>query len=452
LKTEQNIINPKEVIITGFLFHMRHQFALYIGLSLGVVLLISACQVVDGPRETATLTPAQESIEETATAVITSTPAPVRGTVSIWHAWDESRLPALLSAIADFQDAYPDVMFDVQYIPSLDLEASFEVASSEGRGPDILIGPAEWGPSLYDQDWISDLVGLASTELLGSLNHAAVGAARYHDALIGVPVSLEGVVLYRNQAIISFSPATFGELIMLAGEATEGEVHGAYLERSFYFSGGHLVGLGGRLMDDEGMPAFNDQHGLDWIDLLRRYETVGVTEFFGDRDLQYFKENRAGIIIESTRIRESLKEAIGSANLAIDPWPIREDGSMAGFVQAENVYLAPQAMESDVNIAWMFIEFLLRPELQAVLADLGTIPATTPEAFTTSRILIRDDLIEQAILASPMASRIRLYRKSLYIKRRWMRPCSRFFLTGLRRKLPSRWLKKRSYRQALHLT
>jgi len=92
---------------------------------------------------------------------------------------------------------------------------------------------------------------------------------------------------------------------------------------------------------------------------------------------------------------------------------------MAGFVQAENVYLAPQALESDVNIAWMFIEFLLRPELQAVLADLGTIPAMTPEAFTTSRILIRDDLIEQAILALangityPVVPEIFIYQASL---------------------------------------
>ena len=377
---------------------MAKRILFFTSLILSMVCSLAACQVSDGPVIPDTPEPTQLA-QATLLPSETPTEIPVQGTVSIWHSWDETRLPILLSVLADFQSVYPDVQFDVFYVPSLDLQASFAAASIEGRAPDILIAPGDWGPELYSQGWVADLSSIAPSPLVNSLNPAAVEGMRYRNSLTGLPVSLEGVVLYHNQRIIPISPPTLDDLISSAKQATTGDVMGAYFDRSFFFSGGHLEGIGGSLMDEDGMPAFNDQKGLEWIELLRGFEFAGPTEFFGDQDVEYFKENRAGFIMESTKRRDELKEALGSANLVIDPWPVSEAGALSGYLQSEAIYINPRVMQEDKQIAWMIAESLLSPKAQSELAEAGLIPAATPETFSANQIVVTDDLVEQAMLA-----------------------------------------------------
>ena len=379
---------------------MHRSRNIFASIAICTSLIIQSCQVVNPPLITATPTP-EVNPNPTSTVAPTPTEDVLRGTVSIWHSWDERQLPGLLKAIDAFQTSYPNVLFDVQYIPSIDLKSSFEAASVEGSAPTLLIGSGEWGPPLFDKGWLADISDLAAEELLNSLNPAAVGAAQNKQALIGLPVDIDGVVLYRNRRLIPSAASTFEDLVSFARQATQGDVTGAYLDRSFFFSGGHLSGIGGNLMTPDGFPAFNDDHGLAWVELLRSFEGAGPTEFLGDNDLQYFKENRAGYITESTTLRNSLSESIGTANLAIDPWPILEEGGLSGYVEAEMVYLAPHAIEQLGEPAWEFAQYLVSPEAQSYLAETGTIPAIrasyTPSGG--SQVIIDDELIRQAMLA-----------------------------------------------------
>jgi maltose-binding protein MalE len=363
-------------------------------------LCLNACRGINPaiPTPTASLQP---TVSPTGGPLPTPTETRLRGTVSIWHAWDEQKRPALLKVIQDFQSIYPDVTFDVQYVPPIDLKAAFEAASLDGAAPDIVIGDGAWGPEWYDHGWVADLLENPSNDLINSLNPAGIEAARYQDALIGLPVSLEGVVLYRNRNIILASAETLDEMVAFARQVTKGDVYGTYLERSFYYSGGHLMGVGGSLMDSEGYPTFNDEYGLAWVDLLRSFERFGLVDFYSDDDVQYFTENRAGYIIESTRLRNRLVEAMGTASVAIDPWPLLEKGSMSGFVQAENVYLSPGGVMKEGQAAWKFVEMLLLPSSQAYLAETDSIPAlrATTAFAPGSQFSTRNDLVEQAMIA-----------------------------------------------------
>ena len=111
------------------------------------------------PGATATRTPRP-------TQAITPTPTVIQGTVSIWHSWSEDQVPALVQILAGFSVHYPNVLFDVQYIPSEDLRRAYEVQTLNNSGPALLLGPAEWGPYLYDIGLISDLGNLIDENLL----------------------------------------------------------------------------------------------------------------------------------------------------------------------------------------------------------------------------------------------------------------------------------------------
>ena len=344
-----------------------------------VILVLTACggNILSQPDQTSTASgptdPTQQSV-----STPTATEVAMKGTISVWHSLQDPELSALLRQISAFQTTFTQVQFDVTYIPAIDLRASYEQAALDGRAPSVLLGAAEWGPGLFDQGLIADLTPYADEGVLNGLNPGAVDSAQYKDAQIGIPLVIDGVVLYRNRNIIPQAPATFEEMISLSKIATEGQTIGAVLDRGFYYTGGHLMGLGGSLMDADGNPAFNDQKGVEWMDLLLDLEDAGPGEFYADSDLQLFKEGRLGFMTEGTWKRQELAEAIGAENLAIDPWPIYKDGALAGFVQAENMYLSQHAMDEDPGVAWMFVQSMITPEAQQNFANIDLIPAIDP--------------------------------------------------------------------------
>ncbi len=318
---------------------------------------------------------------------------PVTGTITLWHSWKESEIPGLNEIIAAFQEKYPDVQFDVLAVPLDNLRSQFENAAAAGGGPTVLVGAADWGPALYDAELVADVTGFTSDLFLASIKEVALSAVRYKGALIGLPQTIKGVVMFRNTAIIPAAPATWDELVAAAQAATQGEVVGASLERGFSFSGGHLSGIGGQLMDGNGDPLFNNERAVEWVNLLNSFQDAGPAEYYTDNDLNLFKAGKAGVIIDGTWNMAGLAEAIGAENLAIDLWPAYgEGGYLSGYVQAENLYLGANAEGDDQTAAWKFIEFCLSPEAQAMLADIGKIPAVAGMPIT-------DPLMQQAVEA-----------------------------------------------------
>jgi arabinogalactan oligomer/maltooligosaccharide transport system substrate-binding protein len=316
----------------------------------------------------------------------------LEGDITLWHAWNGNEVACLNEVIAAFQVEHPRISFDVKYIPFNELRTAFRTEVAAGSGPTLLIGAAEWGPAFYDAGLVVDLSPMATEEFLGTFHVAALGAVEYNGALIGLPQAVNAVVLYRNRAIIADAPASLDELLAAAKLATQGDIVGADLEQGFFFSAGHLTGLGGMLMDDQGDPMFDDEKGVEWLQLLASLSEAGPTEYYSDDDLNLFKAGKAGMIIDGTWNMAGLTKAIGPANLAIDPWPTTGDGYLSGYVRTENVYLSTSATSDDQQAAWEFIEFFLSPQAQSLFARAGRIPAVASTQ-------VSDPLMSQAIAA-----------------------------------------------------
>jgi maltose-binding protein MalE len=317
----------------------------------------------------------------------------VAGTVSLWHAWKEEEIEGLNNVIASFQEKHPDVQFDILYVPFDDLRGKYETAAATGGGPVVLIGAADWGPALFDAELVADVTGYTTTPFLASINEAALGAVKYKGALVGLPQTIKGVVMYRNTDIIAEAPGTYEDLVTAAQAATDGDIIGANLERGFFFSAAHLDGIGGQVMDKDGNPMFNDEKGVEWMNLVNSFTDAGPAEYNTDNDVNLFKAGKAGVIIDGTWNMAGLAEAIGADKLAIDPWPmIGEEAHMSGYVQTENIYLNSNAENDDATAGWKFMEFFLSPEAQAMLTDVGHIPAVVG-------VEVNDPLMAQASVA-----------------------------------------------------
>ncbi len=314
-------------------------------------------------------------------------------TVSLWHAWTEDEVESLIAVIDAFRTYHPEVEFDVEHKPFDDLRQDFELAASTGGGPSMLIAPPDWGSAFYDAGYVADLSGFASPTFLATINEAALAGVQYRGALIGLPQTIKGVVMFRNTDIIADAPATYAELVTAAQAATGGEIVGANLERGFFYSAGHLHGLGGQVMDVLGCPAFNTPTGVEWLNLLDSFTDAGPTEYYTEADVDLFKAGQAGIIIDGTWNTTGLAEAIGAEKLSIDPWPT----PLSGYVQTENIYLNANAAGEEQTDAWAFMEFFLSSEAQELLLDAGHIPSVFG-------VEIGDPLMQQAVDA--MAGRV----------------------------------------------
>lgn len=308
--------------------------------------------------------------------------------LTIWHPWQNEEAAALSDAIAAFRASQPWVQVDAQYVPFEDLRAQFSTAVANGQGPTLLIGAADWGPGLYEEGLVADVSPLASAGLLDTINEAALGAVQYDGALIGLPETIKGVTLYRNPSIIAEPVDSYQELVAAAQAAAGGGVEGADLERGFFFAAAHLHGMGGQLMDAAGCPAFNDQTGVDWVNLLDSFDDAGPTEYYTEDDVNLFMSGQAGFIIDGTWNMMRLANAVGAANIAIDPWPT----PLSGYVQTENIYMNADVTGYEQTIGWAFMEYFLSIEAQEIMLGAGHLPAV-------EGVTIADPLMEQAVEA-----------------------------------------------------
>ena len=354
---------------------------------------------------TGTVTPTvQPSGTLTATPTLTPTvverlpelagppPAQLISTVSIWHSWNQAEVEALWTTIGAFQQAYSNVGFDLVYVPPGELRDKFASEAYLGGGPSVLLAPAEWGPGFTDSELLVDFTPYVNPDFLATLNPAALGAGCYLGKLTSLPYALRGVLMYRNQSIIAQPAATFEQLVALSQTVSRVGAVGAAIDRGIYFTGAHLEGLGGRLMDENGNPAFNNTGALEWIELLKSLDQLGITTFNSNRDRELFMDGKAGIILETSGNLRNLEQAIGSENLMIDPWPTYGEGHLSGYVLADSVFLNANLAGDDLTAALAFTGYFLAPEVQTILAEVGHIPSGL-------NITVRDRLIQQAMAA-----------------------------------------------------
>jgi len=334
-----------------------------------------------------------------ATEAPTMEPAPagLTGTITLWQSWKENEIASLNDVVAAFQAKNPDVTFDILYVPFDDLRGKFETAAATGGGPTVLIGAADWGPALFDANLVADVKGLVSEETIANITPGALGAVMYKDAYIGLPETTKGVVLFRNTQIITEPATDLDDFIAKAQAATQGDVVGADFEYGFFFSAPILNAVGGKLMEDNGDPAFNDEKGVEFMQTLLKIKDAGIAmENYTDNDVNLFKAGKAGWIIDGSWNMAALAESIGAENLAIDPW----FAPLSGYTQTENIYLSANASEEDLAAGAAFIDFFLSQEAQTLLADptkAAHIPAITGVEISDPLLAMANDALAAGV-------------------------------------------------------
>jgi maltose-binding protein MalE len=347
---------------------------------LALALVGAACQPADAPATpTAALAPTPTAaLAPTAPEPTVPEGSPLRGVVRIWLSWDPQELESLERVVRTFQLEYPEISFEIAYFTQESLKNAF--LEAETGAPTILFGPSTWGPELWERGVLLGLQDRVDRELQEAIDPAAWSQVVYRDAVIGMPLERQGVVLYRNRALVEDSAATTQTWITKAIELREGENIGLALDYGFRYSSSHIAACDGALFDENGELLLQGEAGICWLNLLSDLRQIGRVSFNSDEDLDLFLEGQAAWMFGGTWNLTRVRREVGEDRLAIDPWPVFPETGLPlrGYVWTENAYLRPTDAASDLEASWAFVRFLLSPEAQLQLADparAGHLPA-----------------------------------------------------------------------------
>lgn len=375
---------------------MKKSLPVIVSVALVLVTLLSGCVVESEPTPTLRpdTTPILKVVPTLNPEVTPTKPSQksLQGVVTIWHSFEDVDAQAMEKIIEAFTEEYPKVGFRVTFVPDAEIKQRFEEIVPTGGGPDLVVGLGEWAPEWWDERIIQDITPLAlDPAFWDTIDPLAFSFVRRDGLTLGLPLTMRGVVLFRNTAIIPEAPATWEDLVAAAQAASSGDVAGARLDRGFLLSGAHLIGLGGSFMDEAGEPTFADEKGLAWLDLLRSYEEADphVTINNIEEAIDAFAEGKVGFLIGTSELIPRFEDAIGAENLAIDPWPTYGDGSLSGFVQTNTVYMSKNATYFKQTISWEFMQYLMGETAQSLFAANRHIP-------TRAGVTAEDPLLQEA--------------------------------------------------------
>ncbi len=336
-------------------------------------LIIAAGCSTDAPNLAPPPTPTQTQTANPSLAV-NEQPAPtpgIGGEVVIWLDWTPDEMSGLSEAIEAFRTRHPDINFSIGYRPGRSLYDDFVGAGDTSEKPTILLGPSPWGPTLMEDGLIMDLSDYVDSELERSILPLAWSQTGGRRAVLGVPVELHGMVLYRNTDLISERVRDVEGFVRRANEQRDLTGMIMPLDFGFFNSAGYFAACNGSLFAPTGDLSISTEAGFCWMELLSEMSRAGRVVFNEDVDRSMFEEGTSGWFIAESDMLFQLSTSLGEENLAVDRWPVytKSNRSLAGFVWTENAYLVSGSSNVDLEASWGFMRFLLTPEAQEILSN-----------------------------------------------------------------------------------
>jgi maltose-binding protein MalE len=346
---------------------------------IGICLLLVSCESIGSvPTVTATVQATSTSSPVPTPTKIIATPEPtstelpvVQGEVSIWLDWKPKELEILNSHLEAFQDSFPGIQISVSYYPTEELLDRYVAAVLEGQEPTVLIGPVDWSAQLIKEGAVRDVHGRITEDFLDTFNPVALDGIAFAQSIYGLPISMDGILLYRNRSLASASPDLLSDLVGVAQALDGQDLIGIQLDLGFLQTGAFLQSCNGELMNLEGELSLTYKAGECWLNILQQFRQAGPVTLNTDEDLLKFEAGQAAWLVDGSWNSSRIVEALGKDNVSIDPWPVYSPTGnvLYGYARSRDIFFSTTAEEQDFDAAWILARYLLTPEVQEDFAS-----------------------------------------------------------------------------------
>jgi maltose-binding protein MalE len=309
----------------------------------------------------------------------------------LWHAWPAPEHQVLATLIDRYNQSHAQTQVIPHAMPLSSLTAELRTATLVGGGPHLIILKSHTIGGLAQEDLLLPLDGHISTSTRNRLLPTALDGARVQTAsgshaLYGLPLTLDTLVLYYNQANLNVPPRNTATLLRtargLTDATTQPPVWGLAYTLSLDKTIGYLYAFGGRIFDEEGnlILGSTGRAGVEqWLEWLLQLH----------QDQQILAVNDGIIVDSALTSQEALMtidwthalpeyQALWGDQLGVAPLPVLSGPNRPPqpYVQSESISINARVVDTDEQQAVLdFAHYLLTEEAQTVLLAAGKQPA-----------------------------------------------------------------------------
>ncbi len=313
------------------------------------------------------------------------TGAAVAQGVTVWTTYQGPALAWLQSEAATYQQAFgKPVQVVTRKLGEIKQSAMTEAA--KGGAADVFVGvPQDQFSALADAGILADVGSFATPRYLADLSEQAQRAFRYHGALYGLPLSVQGPALIVNTDLVPHVPSSYPELLALAKSLTGNGRYGfAFDIANFYYSYAWLHTFGGSVFGstagggvDPGQVELASAAAIAGARSLKalRFADGLVPEGSDYASMRkLFLDGKLAMTFDGPWAVPAMRAA--GVPIAVAPMPPLADGTpFSGFMNVDGVLL--NHYSSDPVAAANLAKWLTTADAQAALARrAGLVPAS----------------------------------------------------------------------------
>jgi multiple sugar transport system substrate-binding protein len=315
-------------------------------------------------------------------------------TITVWDYYGEST--PVKPALAGFQKEYPWITVDYQALDWDSMNEKFRVGVSSGEAPDVATLDMTWIPTLAANGVLEDLTAMSGGQLNGKpitdqYTKGALDAMTFGGSFVTMLFDFDTYALYYRADLLEQKgiavPTTWDELRAAAKKLAESSKGSGKPDRylyairpnTFHFSQ-FLFENGGTILNaDNTKAAFNSDAGVAAVDIQKAILDDGSGLYWPDANndlIPAITSGQVAMFSDGPYYMGLLKTGVpaqsGKWKIALAPYS-KQPGSYLG---GTGLGIPVQAKHKDA--AWLFIQYMLRPEQQVgVFTYAGAAPATT---------------------------------------------------------------------------
>jgi len=369
-------------------------------LAAAMAILVGACggAATPAPSPAASAPPATDQASAAPSEAAPASPAPsidtTPVTITVWDYYGEST--PVKPALAGFQKEYPWITVDYQALDWDSMNEKFTVGVSSGEAPDVATLDMTWIPTLAANGALEDLTAMSGGQLNGKpiadqYTKGALDAMTFGSNFVTMLFDFDTYALYYRADLLEKKgiavPTTWDELRAAAKKLAESSKGSGKPDRylyairpnTFHFSQ-FLFEEGGTILSaDNSKAAFNSDAGVAAVDIQKAMLDDGSGLYWPDANndlIPAITSEQVAMFSDGPYYMGLLKTAVpaqsGKWKIALNPFS-KQPGSYLG---GTGLGIPVQAKHKDA--AWLFIQYMLRPEQQVgVFTYAGAAPATT---------------------------------------------------------------------------
>lgn len=254
--------------------------------------------------------------------------------IVLWHTYAEKEKEAFLKIMEAYRHR-TNLAIDVQQQDYSSAVSKFIAHASAGNPPDILRVPNDRLGELASKGYLEPLNQFISPSLLSQYYPEAIKAMEYEGKLYALPASIDCLMLIYNKDIFDLNGLEYPsenwsleKVVDVAKKLTTADYFGlVFPVQISYWYFPFMIGFGGQIFDEEGMPAVNSYEAVRAADyivkLMKEAKVMPETPVDELKMLTLFQQQKAAMIICGPWKIPEIRDA--GVNFGMCPLPYIEE-------------------------------------------------------------------------------------------------------------------------------